>query len=141
MASRDALWRRFVLDYDIEVPEDKIQNELEYIKLEMRHRMQYDRMSGGGLHMFPEQELAEQVDELHEAAVFEAKSDLVLKDIIAKQGISATPEELAAEGERIAREQSSTIDMVKRFFGDDFAGLERDVCERKAIDWALSQGR
>ena len=139
MATRDDLWREFVADYEIDVPESAIENELEYIKLDMKHRMQYDQMSGGGMHLFPQMELAEQEAELREAAVFEAKAPRVLKEIIAQQGITTTQDELEAEAQAIAEREGSTIEMVKRFFGDDFAMLERDVLERKAMDWACEQ--
>ena len=141
MATRDELWRRFVADYEVDVPESAIENELAYITLDMKHRMQYDRMSGGGLHMFPEMELAEQEAELRKAAVFEAKAPRVLKEIIAQQGITATQDELEAEARTIAKREGSTLEMVKRFFGEDYALLERDVLERKAIDWACKQPR
>ena len=139
MATRDNLWREFVDNYEIDVPESAIENELEYIKLDMKHRMQYDQMSGGGMHLFPQMELAEQEAELREAAVFEAKAPRVLKEIIAQQGITTTQDELEAEAQAMAEREGSTIEMVKRFFGDDFAMLERDVLERKAIDWACEQ--
>ena len=139
MATRDGLWREFVDNYEIDVPESAIENELEYIKLDMKHRMQYDQMSGGGMHLFPQMELAEQEAELREAAVFEAKAPRVLKEIIAQQGITVTRDDLEAEAQAMAEREGSTIEMVKRFFGDDFAMLERDVLERKAIDWACEQ--
>ena len=139
MATRDGLWREFVDNYEIDVPESAIENELEDIKLDMKHRMQYDQMSGGGMHLFPQMELAEQEAELREAAVFEAKAPRVLKEIIAQQGITTTQGELEAEAQARAEREGSTIEMVKRFFGDDFAMLERDVLERKAIDWACEQ--
>lgn len=139
MATRDGLWREFVDNYEIDVPESAIENELEYIKLDMKHRMQYDQMSGGGMHLFPQMELAEQEAELREAAVFEAKAPRVLKEIIAQQGITTTQDELEAEAQAMAEREGSTIEMVKRFFGDDFAMLERDVLERKAMDWACEQ--
>lgn len=141
MKSRDDLWRRFVEEYDVEVPESAIRNEVEYLKLAMRHNMVYDRLSGGDAHLFPKRELDEQADELRAAVVFEAKAPLVLKAIIAEQGFTATREELEAEAAAMAERQGSTIDMVRRFFGDDLAMLERDVLERKAIDWACDQMR
>lgn len=141
MDAREETWRAFVDAYDIDVPESAIENELAYIKLEMKHRMQYDRLSGGGMHLFPEQELEEQADGLRMAAVFEAKAPRVVKDIIAKQGFTATREELEAEAEAIAQKEGSSIDMVKRFFGEDLSMLERDVLEHKAIDWACEQKR
>ena len=139
MAARDELWRQFVADYEIDVPESAIENEFAYITLDMKHRMQYDQMSGGGLHLFPQMELAEQEAELREAAEFEAKAPRVLKEIIAQQGITATRNELEAEAQAIAEREGSTIEMVKRFFGEDYALLERDVLERKAMDWACEQ--
>lgn len=139
MATRDELWRQFVADYEIDVPESAIENELAYITLDMKHRMQYDQMSGGGLHLFPQMELAEQEAELRAAAVFEAKAPRVLKEIIAQQGITTTRDELEAEARAIAEREGSTIEMVKRFFGEDYALLKRDVLERKAMDWACEQ--
>lgn len=139
MATQDDLWRRFVGEYDIEVPESAVEDELEYLKLAMRHNMQYDRLTGGKAHPFPERELAQQEGELRAFASFEAKAPLVLKAIIAEQGFTATREELEAEAAALVERQGSTVDMVRRFFGDDLAMLERDVLERKAMDWACEQ--
>ena len=139
MTSREETWRSFVEAYDIDVPEEAVENELAYIRLEMKHRMQYDRLSGGGMHLFPDDELEKQADELQAAALFEAKAPRVVKAIIAEQGFTVTPEELEAEARVVAERQNATMDMMKMFFGDDFSLLERDVLERKAIDWACSQ--
>lgn len=139
MAIDEGVWRAFVDAYDIDVPESAIENELVYITLEMKHRMQYDRLSGGGMHLFPDSELESQQAELRAAAVFEAKEPRVLKAIIADRGFTTTPEELEAEAEAMAARQETTVESIKRFFGDDLKMLERDVLERKAMDWACSQ--
>lgn len=139
MSDRDAVWRTFVSQYQIHVPEELVENELRYITLEMRHRMQYDALTGGGLHLHPCQELEEQEEELRQAALFEAKSDLVVRDIVARQGFSVTREELEREAEGIAQRQGTTVQMIKDFFGENLAMLERDVKEKKAVDWACLQ--
>lgn len=141
MASRDEQWRQFVADYDIEVSESAIESELEYIKLDMRHRMHYEQISGGKMHLFPQIELERQKAELRETAVFEAKAPLVLKDIIEKQGLTTTPAELEEEARALSERQGSTLEMARKFFGEDFSMLERDVLERKAVDWACDQLR
>ena len=141
MDKRDEIWKSFVEAYDVDVPESAVENELEYLKLAMRHNMQYDRMTGGDVHLFPGRELAQQEEELHAAALFEAKEPLVLKRIIAEQGFEVAPEELEDEAVALAERQGSTIEMVKKFFGDDLKLLERDVLERKAKDWACEQAR
>lgn len=131
-------WRAYVDAYDIDVPESAIENELQYLKLQMKHNMQYDHLSGGKMHLFPDQELEEQADDLRAAALFEAKEPLVVRDIVKQQGFSVSVEELEAEAQAMARRQGTTIDEVKQFFGDDLAALERDVLAAKARAWALA---
>lgn len=139
MSYNEEAWRRYVLGYDIKVPQEDVEEELYLIRADMKHRMMYEQMSGGVAHPFPEIELEEQADELMEAAIFEVKEPLVLKDLAKKLDIQVTPEELLAEGQAIAERQGSTLDEVKRFFGQDLAFLERDVRENKIRAWACAQ--
>ena len=139
MMNKDVLLRKYILDYDIEVPEHLIENELNYIMLEMRHRMQYDTLTGGGLHLFPQAELDAQKEEFYQAAYYEAKYDLVMKAIITEQNFTVTREDLDAEAVAMAERQNTTVDMIKTFFGENLSMLERDVKERKALDWIYIQ--
>ena len=139
MSYDENAWRAYVLAYDIEVPQEDVEEELYRIRADMKHRMMYAQMSGAETHRFPEAELAEQTDALMEAAIFEVKETLVLKDLTKKLDIQVTAEELLAEGEAIAQRQNTTLDQVKRFFGQDLGFLERDVRENKIRAWALSQ--
>lgn len=139
MSYDENAWRAYVLAYDIEVPQEDVEEELYRIRADMKHRMMYAQMSGAETHRFPEAELAEQTDALMEAAIFEVKETLVLKDLTKKLDIQVTAEELLAEGEAIAQRQNTTLDQVKRFFGQDLGFLERDVRENKIRAWACTQ--
>ena len=139
MSYNENAWRAYVAAYDIEVPQWRIDEELRLIEADMKHRMMYEQMSGGAMHHFPDQELAEQKDELMAAALFEAKEPLVLRDLTKKLDVTVTPEELLAEAEAMAERQNTTIDQIKRFFGEDLALLERDVRENKIRTWACEQ--
>lgn len=139
MSYNENAWRAYVAAYDIEVPQWRIDEELRLIEADMKHRMMYEQMSGGATHLFPDQELAEQKDELMAAALFEAKEPLVLRDLTKKLDVTVTPEELLAEAEAMAERQNTTIDQIKRFFGEDLALLERDVRENKIRTWACEQ--
>ena len=112
-----------------------VEKEIQYIRLSMRHRMQYDTLSGGGPHLFPEQELADREEEIQKTAYFEVKSGLVLKAVIEEQGFTAARAELEAEAEAMALRQKTTVDMIKTFFGEELSMLERDVKEQKAREW------
>lgn len=139
MMDREEAFRQYVEQYDIEVPAEKLDNDLNYIRLEMRHRMQYDTLTTGALHIFPQLELAQREEELRAAALHEAKSDLVMKELLRKLNPIVTPEELASEAEAMAVRQNTTVDMLKSFFGEDLAMLARDVKENKVKDWVLRQ--
>ena len=139
MSYNDVTWRAYVAAYDIEVPEERIEREYEMVRADMKHRMMYAQMSGGETHLFPDMELAEMEGDLREAALFEAKEPLVLRDLTKKLDVVVTPEELLAEAEAMAKRQSTTVDEIKRFFGEDLALLERDVRENKIREWACKQ--
>ncbi len=132
-------WRNYVAAYIIDVPEEKVAAEEDLIRMDMVHRMRYAAMAGGEFHPFPQLEVEEQKDEIHAAAVFEVKSELVVKDIIAKQNFTVTPAELEAEAEAMAKRQNTTVDEIRRFFGEDLAMLAGDIRRNKAIAWALEQ--
>lgn len=137
--NREEKIKAFVMAYDIEVPAAKVENELNYIKAQLRHGMQYDALTGGGLHPFPEMELAEQREELEKLAHFEVKQELVIKDIIERQQFKVSKEELEAEAAAMAVRQGCTVEMIRSFFGADLAMLERDVKIKKAEDWICEQ--
>ena len=135
----EEFWRVFVDCYDMEVPEEAVQNELNYLTLQLKHNMQYDRLSGGDLHLFPQQEIQAQEEQLRAAALFEAKEPKVLKAVIEAQGITVSSEELEAEAQAMAARQNTTIEAIKQFFGEDLKMLERDVLEAKARAWAVEK--
>ncbi|MGI6229406.1 MAG: hypothetical protein ACOYJL_00685 [Tractidigestivibacter sp.] len=137
--TREEAWHGFVENYDIEVPPEVIESERSFIELDLRHRMQYDRLSGGDAHVFPSRELAEQEEALERAALFEAKEPLVLRALQDRLHLSASKEELAAKAEEMARVTGTTVDAVRKFFGDDLSMLSREVITQKLVDWAVEQ--
>jgi len=139
MTDKEAKFRKFIDQYDIAVPWDRVEKEMHLIQQDIIHRMHYEAMAGGKNHLFPMIELEEQKDEILRAAVFEVKSELVLKDLIAKHRFTATREELEMEAAAIAKRQNTTIQMIKKFFGEDLKMLESDVLKSKAKEWIYAQ--
>jgi len=139
MTDKEEKFRKFVDQYDIAVPQDRVEQELYLIRQDIMHRMRYEAMAGGRNYPFPAMELEKQKNELLQAAVFEVKSELVLKDLIAKHGFTATREELEAEAAAMAERQNTTIEIIKQFFGEDLKMLESDVLKNKAREWIYAQ--
>ena len=80
--------------------------------------------------------MKERKKEMEKEAYFTVKSRLVLKELIASRKFSVTRRELEAEALAMARRQNTTVEMIKRFFGEEMELLERDLLERKAMDYA-----
>lgn len=139
MSAKEDVFRKYVEAYDILVPEERVQNELNLIIQQENHRMQYDTLTTGRPHLNRGKELAERMDEMKQAAYDEVKSELVMKKILTQMNFSVSRKELEAKAAAIAESQDSSLEMVKRFFGEDLSGLERSVKEEKAIDWVYEQ--
>lgn len=137
MISKEAAMRRFVEQYDIDVPQELVEEEYHFCVMNMKHQMRYAEMAGE-MQINPmeqRQALMDREEELKAAAFYNVKEELVIKDVIRKQGFRVTPEELQQYAEEMAQRQSSDMEMVKKFFGDDLALLEGDVKRQKAEAW------
>ena len=139
MMSREEAWKRFVEDYPLEVPEEMVENELQYILLDLRHRMQYDRLVNGTPHVHARAELDGQREELLAAAYGEAKSELVMKEMLKRLDFPVSREELESAALELAKREHTTLELIRSFFGADLAMLARDVRQRKVMDWVWGQ--
>ncbi len=136
--NREDTWKAYVESCEMEVPQDRLEAEIHMIRMDLMHRMRYDTLSGGPIHPFPEWELEQQKDAIHAAALFEIKSDLVMRELMNRLDITVTREELEAEAEAMAQRQNTTVAEIKRFFGEDLKMLERDVKEQKIKEQVCS---
>lgn len=137
--TKEQAFNKFVKLYDIEVPEERVQEMFEYFLLQAKHNMQYDTMINGNVHLNKTGELAAMEDEMREAAYMEAKTDLVMKELIKKLDPEVTEEDLQNKAEEIMKKDNTSLDMIHRFFGQDLAGLKRAVQEDKVKDYILEQ--
>ncbi len=120
--------------YEIEVPDELVENEVAYFAAQAKHCLQYDALTGGESHPFAAFEVEEHMDEIREAAYFEAKSELILKAELQSNPPVVTAEELQAKAESICERENTTMDFVRRFFGDDLKGLEGDLQRTKIME-------
>lgn len=139
MNSKERIFQKYVEAYDIPVPEERVEDELNLMIQQEKHRMQYDTLTTGRPHLNRQQELAKRMGEMRQAAYVEVKTGLVMKKILEQRNFSVSREELEAKAADIARRQEASMEMVKRFFGEELSGLERAVKEEKAIDWVYGQ--
>ncbi len=137
--TKEQAYNKFVKLYDIEVPEERVQEMYEYFLLQAKHNMQYDTMINGNVHLHKREELEAMEPEMREAAYMEAKSDLVMKELLKKLDPEVTEEDLQKKAEEIMRKDNTPLDLLHRFFGKDLAGLKRGVQEDKVKEYILEQ--
>ena len=137
--TREQLFSQYAEQYPASVPEEAAEAELQVLVLQEKQRIQYEMLTGSAVYYDPRKELESKMDALKTEANRRAKETLVLKKIITEQSFTVTPEELETEAAAMAKRQQTTVDTVKRFFGNDLSLLKNDLIQRKAIDWACVQ--
>lgn len=133
-ALRDAALRKAVELAPFSAPEEAVEEEHKMLLAEFRHRLTYDSMATGKP-LYAYEGLEEQMEGLKDEAVFQVKSRLVLADVIRRQGLAISQEELEAEGEAIAQRQNVSLAEVRSFLGADLSMVRSDLLERKAMDF------
>ena len=140
--TKEGAWSAFVEDYDITVPDERVEEELRVMLMALSRQMQYAVFTTGRDARLPTAEEQEaQREELRDEAHLAVKEELVLAELLARHDFPVSREELEAEAEAVARRQDVTVEMVRGFFGEDLALLAREIRQRKAMDWAWEQAQ
>ena len=141
MISKEGAIRKFIQQYEIEVPQELVEEEFKLCILDMKHKLVYGQMTGSS-RMNPleqAQALEEAQEELREVAYLTVKEDLVMRELLKQDRFRATAEELEAYGQAMAQRQKTTMEMIRKFFGEDLHLLESDVRRQKADAWIYEQ--
>ncbi len=135
-AMRDAALRRAVEMAPFSAPEEEVEAEYQRLLAEFRHRRIYESMSACRP-LYGYEGLEEQMEKLRGEAAFQVGAQLVLADIIRREGLTVSEEEVEAEGKAIAQRQEIPLEQVKDFLGPDMAMVRADLLERKAMDFIV----
>ena len=129
----ERLLDKIIEDNHIRVDEAEASAEIEYTLTGTLQSMKYQRLIGGGGHL-PDQEEVERLrEEIRRETLRSMKLKKLLESVIEQEDIRVSQHELEQEAEAMARRQNMSVDMVKRFFGEDLSGLEGEVRAGKAV--------
>lgn len=137
-ALRDAALRRAVELAPFDVPEETVESEYRLLLADFRQRLTYDSMATGRP-VYTYEGLEDRMAELRDEALFQIKAQMVLKDIIQREGLTVSSEELEEEGRAIAQRQGVPLEEVKGFLGEDLSLVKTDLLERKAMDLIIER--
>jgi len=120
--------------YEIEIPAEKVEQEVHIMQLELKHRVQYGIMQGMVDTLTAHEELEEQMREIPARAYRMVKTEQVLDDLISKWEIMPSREELKAEAERISKDSNLPEHLTEKFWGEDYQLLVKDLQIRKVME-------
>ena len=110
--------------------EEKVENELKMEMAGLMQTMRYRAM--GGDHQLEETSLEEWTERLRREIIRDHQAEEILRLIIREEQIQVSEAELRQAAEALAEEEHTTLEMVRRFMGEDYALLKKDVLNKKA---------
>lgn len=141
MISREGAIQKFVKAYEIDVPQELVDEEIQIVTMDIRHKMTYGNMAGKN-NLNPMEQLAkieEMKDEIQEIAYLNVKEELVMKELMARDEFAVDQAELEAYALQMSEKENTSLELIKKFFGDDLAMLEGSIRRKKAEDWIYEE--
>ncbi len=126
-----------ILDKIIETNEfvipDDLKGEIDYVFKGTIQGIKYQNIFGGAAAM-TEIDYEGVHKSVEEEVTRDYKVGLIVNSIIEQEGLTTTPEERRERAERIAAKDNTTIELVQKFMGEDFALIEHDLLVEKVRD-------
>lgn len=118
---------------DIYIPEEQIASETDYEFVGRSQALKYQGMMSGDYSRYQSYGTQENREEVERDVIRQIKVEKILKSIIEQENITATQEELEAKAKAISEKRQLNLDIIERFFGEDYSLLQGDILKEKAI--------
>ena len=127
---------------EVEVPAAMVEEEIDRMVNEMNQQLAYQGLS---LDQYM-QLLGQTINDVREGAREDAKKRvamrILIRAVVAKEGIEATEAELEEELQKFAEQYGQSIDQVKKVMGEEnLRFFAEDVKTRKAIDFMFDNAK
>lgn len=131
--------RELLLDKIIEsnefcLSEEWIEKETDQELISRSQQLKYQGMIDHDFQRYYNYGTEEDRNEARRCVIRKTQVEMLLKSIIEQENLDATAEELEVKAEKIVQQENTPIDMVKRFFGEDFSLLKGDLLKEKALN-------
>ena len=98
-------------------------------------QLKYQMLFGGNIPEIPDKETL--AEDIRQQVVREANIRQIQQQVIELEGLSVTDAELLRAAEDIAAQESTTVEMIKQFMGEELGMLRNDVLRKKAEQFLL----
>lgn len=95
----------------------------------------------GGDHQLEEVDLEEWQREIRREIIRDQKVEWILNAVIDREKLTVSFQELEEMAIKLAEEEQTTLEMVQRFMGEDYALLKKDALYEKAKRWMAAKAK
>ncbi len=131
----EILLDQIISEADIACPEEKVEQELRMEWAGFCQTMRYRAM--GGDHQMEKIDPDEWRESIRNEIIRDYQTEIILKFIIEEENLSVSREELEAAARELAEKEHTTLEMVRRFMGEDFSLMKKEVLYKKAKNFLV----
>lgn len=135
----DLLLDQIISETEIPVSEARVEQELNYELAGFLQKRRYLAM--GGDHQLEEVDLEEWQREIRREIIRDQKVEWILNAVIDREKLTVSFQELEEMAIKLSEEEQTTLEMVQRFMGEDYALLKKDALYEKAKRWMAAKAK
>ena len=139
-AAVQQLLDQIILGSDIPFPEEEVEQEIRMELAGLMQNMRYQAM--GGDHHLEEMDLDKWKEDIRKEIIRDHQVETILRTVIEQEELTVSHEELEEAAIRLAKEEQTTLEMVRRFMGEDYVLLRKetlyDKAKRLIVDTSLA---
>ena len=131
---------QIILGSDIPFSEEEVEQEIRMELAGLMQNMRYQAM--GGDHHLEEMDLDKWKEDIRKEIIRDHQVETILRTVIEQEELTVSHEELEEAAIRLAKEEQTTLEMVRRFMGEDYVLLRKetlyDKAKRLVVDTSLA---
>ncbi len=139
-AAVQQLLDQIILGSDIPFSEEEVEQEIRMELAGLMQNMRYQAM--GGDHHLEEMDLDKWKEDIRKEIIRDHQVETILRTVIEQEELTVSHEELEEAAIRLAKEEQTTLEMVRRFMGEDYVLLRKetlyDKAKRLIVDTSLA---
>ena len=123
-----------------DISEEEVEQEIRMELAGLMQNMRYQAM--GGDHHLEEMDLDKWKEDIRKEIIRDHQVETILRTVIEQEELTVSHEELEEAAIRLAKEEQTTLEMVRRFMGEDYVLLRKetlyDKAKRLVVDTSLA---
>ena len=139
---RAAAVDKLVSNVEVEIPPSMTERQIDYTIENMRYRMQAQGLSLEDYMRYTNTDMEKLRADVRSESEKRVKSDLILEQIVLREGIKASQEDIDNDITAYAKQSGQTFEQIKNSVSErDIQNITIDIEARKAIDFVVENAK